>query len=208
MKNGIWFLKGARKGIKTEKFPRQNPVEIATWSTEIKGSGEAKCPTDAITDGKWNMDRCIFCRRCLPQYSPDGNHEIFQVKQQMTQFRKSFYIYPLDSGACGACNTELHALTAPQYDMHRLGIFFTNTPRHADAIAVMGVWTERMEEPLKRAYDAMSDPKMIILMGACAVSGGIIGESAMKSGDYNVTIAGCPPNPYTILSALIKARGE
>ena len=47
-----------------------------------------------------------------------------------------------------------------------------------------------------------------ILMGACAVSGGIIGESAMKSGDYNVTIAGCPPNPYTILSALIKARGE
>ena len=208
MKNGIWFLKGARNGIKTEKFPRRQPLEIAPWSTEIKGSGEARCPTDAITNGKWDMDRCIFCRRCMPDYSPDGNYEIFSVREQMTQFRKSFYIYPLDSGACGACNTELHALTAPQYDMNRLGIFFTNTPRHADAIAVMGVWTQGMEEPLRRAYDAMSDPKMIILMGACAISGGIIGEGALKSGEYNVTIAGCPPNPYTILSALLKARGD
>jgi Ni,Fe-hydrogenase III small subunit len=208
MKNGIWFLKGVRKGVKTEKFPRSEPVEIARWSTEIAGSGEANCPTDAITNGKWDMTKCIFCRRCLPGYEPTGKHEIFTVGEKMHQFRKSFFIYPLDSGACGACNTELHALTAPQYDMHRLGIFFTNTPRHADAIAVMGVWTEGMEEPLKRAYDAMSDPKMIILMGACAISGGIIGEGALKSGEYNVAIAGCPPNPYTILAALIRARGD
>ena len=126
----------------------------------------------------------------------------------MKLFHRSLYIYPLDSGSCGGCNVELLNIFTPHYDANRLGIFITNSPRHADAIVIMGVYTQGMEEPLKMAYEAMPEPKIIIAMGACAISGGIIGKAAMDPAKYNVQIAGCPPSPYTILSALKAARGD
>ena len=206
--NNIWFIRGIRKGIKTERFPEESPGEIAPWSTALKGSGSADCPVEAIVDGKWIFDRCVFCRKCLPAFSPTGDYNIFEVRGKDENFKKSFHIFPLDSGACGACNAELHNIAAPQYDMTRFGIFFTNTPRHADAIVIMGVWTEGMEKALDLALDAMPGPKLIIAMGACAATGGIIGKGAMKNEKYDVIMGGCPPNPYTILSALGKAKGD
>lgn len=201
MKNW-WFIKGLRKGIMTEKYPK----DIAEWSTEIEGKGQANCPTNAIDNGKWIKERCIFCRRCYPNYKPNLNPNIFDVKTTQPLFRKSFYLYSVDSGTCGGCNMELKLISAPEYDMTRFGIFFTNTPRHADALIVMGVMTEKMREVIKRAYDAMPEPKLIILLGACAISGGIIGNGIPL--DAVVEIAGCPPNPYTILEALVKVKGK
>ncbi len=183
-------------------------MEVPPWSTSIVGSGDSNCPVDAIVDGKWVYDRCVFCRRCLPSYSPDGDYNIFEVRKTSETFRKSFHLFPLDSGACGACNAELHNISSPQYDMTRFGIFFTNTPRHADAIVIMGVWTEGMSKALEIALEAMPGPKLVIAMGACAASGGIIGKSAIDNARYDTVIGGCPPNPYTILSALKKARGD
>lgn len=202
-----WFLRGLLKGIKTEKFPKEEPKEVALWSTKIEGKeqGEVYCPANAI-DVKWNPERCIFCGRCYPSYSPNGDVNLFEVKNSNSLFKRSFYLYPIDIGTCGGCNFEVKLLNSPQYDMSRFGIFFTNTPRHADALLIMGVMTERMKEVLKRAYDAMPDPKLIIAIGTCAVSGGIIGEKPDVKPD--VVIYGCPPNPYTILKALIKAKGD
>ncbi|MFP3165585.1 MAG: NADH:ubiquinone oxidoreductase, partial [Acidianus sp.] len=133
MKNW-WFLRGVRKGILTEKTPK----DIAEWSTKIEGKGVVNCPTKAIENGKWIAERCIFCRRCYPNYKPNLNYEISIIKGTQKLFKKSFFLYPIDAGSCGGCNMELKLISSPQYDMTRFGIFFTNTPRHADAIIVMG----------------------------------------------------------------------
>ncbi|BFH74234.1 hypothetical protein SJAV_21780 [Sulfurisphaera javensis] len=202
-----WFLKGLKKGIKTERVIQKN--EIALWSTRImkaKENGKVSCPTSAIENSIWNPERCIFCGRCYPYYYPNGDEDIFEVKQNNKLFKRSFYVYPIDVGTCSGCNFEVKLLASPQYDMTRFGIFFTNTPRHADALLVMGVITERMEEVLERAYDAMPNPKLVITIGTCAISGGIIGRNPKIKPD--VVVYGCPPNPYTILKALIKAKGD
>ncbi|BDC18563.1 NADH:ubiquinone oxidoreductase [Acidianus sp. HS-5] len=200
-----WFLKGIKRGIKTEKFPKEEPLDVAPWSTELKGEGKVDCPTNAIDNG-WEKEKCIFCRRCFPEYKPTGNVNIFGVEKNNTTFKRSFYIYPIDVGTCGGCNLELKLLTSPQYDMSRFGIFFTNTPRHADALLVMGIMTEGMREALMRAYEAIPEPKLVILLGTCAISGGLLGLPPEIKGD--VKIAGCPPNPYTILKALMEAKGD
>ena len=144
-----WFLRGMAKGVMTEKFPMDQPIDVAPWLTELRGSGEAwACPTNAIKDGEWSGNRCIFCRRYYPNYSLTSNIDIFSIKNRNSLFVKSFYIYPIDIGTCGGCNMELKMLSSSQYDMSRFGIFFTNTPRHADALIVMGVLTEDMRDAL------------------------------------------------------------
>lgn len=121
-------------------------------------------------------------------------------------FKRSFYIYPVDSGTCGACNMELQAISTPHYDMNRLGLFMTNTPRHADALLIMGVYSERMVDILERAYNAMPEPKLVVTLGDCAVTGGIIGKCPQLSENAVINIPGCPPDPYAILEGIVKAR--
>lgn len=206
--SNFWFGEGLRKGRKTEKFPFAPPEEPPLRPSYMEGNDEVYCPTEAIKDGKWDPGRCIFCRLCEPKYRPTGKQGIFNVGSTQPLLKKSFYLYKLDSGSCGACNIELGTIFDPQYDANRLNIFITNSPRHADAIVVMGVQTERMRGALKNAYEAMPEPKLIISLGACAISGGIIGDSPMERDQYHVEIAGCPPSPYTILEAIARARGD
>jgi Ni,Fe-hydrogenase III small subunit len=204
-----WFLKGLKKGIKTENSA---PSDVL-WATRLE-PGQAvnesakaadRCPTQAIDEQGWKPERCIFCRLCEPDYQPTGDHRLTKVLRSERVFRRSFHVFPVDLGTCGACNTELKLISAPQLDMTRFGIFFTGSPRHADALLVMGVSNRMMEEPLRRAYEAMPSPKLVIALGTCAASGGIFKESGIRA---DVVVAGCPPSPYTILDALLKAKGE
>lgn len=206
--SSIWFLNGVKKGIKTERYPYAEPVSAPQWPSRLSGYDGGNCPVDAITPDGWVMEKCIFCRRCLPDYKPTGDQRIFTIKKTEDTFRRSFHVFPIDSGACGACNMEFLSIFSPQYDANRLGIFMVNTPRHADAIIVMGVMTPGMKEALDRAYEAMPEPKLVIAMGACAVTGGIMGENPLDREKYNVEIAGCPPSPYTLIAALNAAMKD
>lgn len=202
----FWFLNGLRKGVKTEQFPFSNPTAAPQWPSRLSGSNGGNCPVQAITPEGWIMEKCIFCRRCLPDYQATGDQNTFTVKTVEKTFRRSFHVFPIDSGACGSCNMEFFSIFSPQYDANRLGIFMVNTPRHADAIVIMGVMTARMKETLDAAYEAMPEPKLVIAFGACAITGGIVGDAPLKREKYNVEIAGCPPSPYTLLTALDAAR--
>ncbi len=83
----------------------------------------------------------------------------------------------VDAGSDGSEEWEILALLGPVYDIHRLGIFFTASPRHADVLLVTGAGSAGMAGPLRTTYEAMPDPKLVIAVGTDAVSGGLLGRS-------------------------------
>ncbi len=205
-----WILRGLKKGIITSRFPKNEPETISPWSTlpvYMKNSYKG-CPTDAIHNNEVDLRRCISCGRCSSSFSPSLNVNNSIILRSERYLKKSLKIYVLDAGSCGACNTELHALSNPFYDMNRLGIFFVNTPKQADALFVIGVLSEQMKRVVKEAYDIMAEPKLVFAMGACPASGNILGSSLSGILDADVIIGGCPPDPFVILNAIMNARGD
>ena len=124
-------------------------------------------------------------------------------------FGRSLHIRHVDAGSCNGCESELQALNNPFYNLHRLGIFFTPSPRFADLLLVTGPVTYAMRGPLLEAYEAMPDPKFVMAMGTCAVSGGTNGGGyACGNGldgvlPVDIYVPGCPPNPAAIIHALL-----
>ncbi len=129
-------------------------------------------------------------------------------------FRRSLHVRHVDAGSCNACESEIKQLTSPYYDLHRLGIFFTTSPRHADLLLVTGPVTRAMEAPLRRTYEAMPDPRLVVGVGACACDGGIFGPSCLTRGGLarvlpvDVFIPGCPPTPFALIHGLLLAIGR
>lgn len=128
-------------------------------------------------------------------------------------FRRSLHIRHVDTGSDGAVEQEIAALLNPYYDMQRLGLFFTASPRHADALLVTGPVTLPMEQPLRRTYEAMPEPRVVIAAGTDACSGGIWTEPEVRGGvdrvlPVDVYIPGDPPSPIALLHGLLLAAGR
>jgi len=236
----IWILRGIKKGIVTSKFPNAGPVpgeipkrsvppeatDSSDWST-----GEMICPTDAIqaSEKRIELGKCVFCQRCssagfvfdessagrkkalMARHSENDLQE-FAKKQQV--FKKSFHVMMIDVGSCNACNLEVLNLSNPYYDLTRLGIFFTNSPKHADALIVVGALNKSMVDVLRRTYESLPEPKLVISAGACAISGGVFqGTESFVSPVQDVVpvdaiIPGCPPSPVQILEGLLLLTGK
>lgn len=125
-------------------------------------------------------------------------------------FRGSLAIREVDAGSDNSCEQELVALSNSFYDVERFGIHFVASPRHADMLLVTGPVARNMVEPLKRAYEATPEPKLVVAIGDDAIHGGIYkgsyatvdGVSSVIPVDY--CIPGDPPSPEQILSYLLK----
>ncbi len=128
--------------------------------------------------------------------------------------RRSVHLRHVDAGSDGTEEWEILALLNPVYDIHRLGVFFTASPRHADVLLVTGAGARGMAEPLRRTYDAMPHPKLVIAVGTDAVSGGLPGQSyATAAGiggmvPVDVWLPGSPPSPFSIMYAILLALGR
>ncbi|MBI4124988.1 MAG: NADH-quinone oxidoreductase subunit NuoB [Deltaproteobacteria bacterium] len=129
-------------------------------------------------------------------------------------FGRSLKLRAVCAGSCNGCDLELQALSNVVFDLSRFGIQFVASPRHADGLVVTGPVTRNMELALKKTYDAVPDPKIVIAVGACAISGGPFEGSsevlngADKSIPVDLYIPGCPPHPLTLLDGLLRLLGR
>ncbi|MFT3863400.1 MAG: hypothetical protein QM729_03945 [Solirubrobacterales bacterium] len=124
---------------------------------------------------------------------------------------RSLAIRHVDAGSCNACEHELTATAAPQYDLQRFGLDIVASPRHADVLLVTGPVTRRMEGALLAAYAAMPEPRRVAALGDCALGCGVLADPAELAVDLDqllpvdFRIPGCPPTPEEISAAILAA---
>jgi len=193
------------------------------------------CPTGAISTNPLTIDlgSCVFCPLCV-EACPEGaitytnDHRMASTSRQglllrdvgevtpeacseeiYKVFGHSLKLRSVSAGGCNGCELELNALANVNFDMGRFGIEFVASPRHADGIVLSGTTTRNMEHALSAAYDAVPAPKLVILFGACAISGGIfqgsneLARTYLEQLNIDLYIPGCPPHPLTFLYALL-----
>jgi Ni,Fe-hydrogenase III small subunit len=120
----------------------------------------------------------------------------------------------VSAGGCNGCEVEVNVLNTVVFDLGRFGIQFVASPRHADGLLVTGPVTEAMRSPLAATWEAVPSPKIVIAVGACAISGGpYVDHPEVHNGASSVVpvdlfVPGCPPHPYTILDGLLRLLGK
>jgi Ni,Fe-hydrogenase III small subunit/ferredoxin len=176
--------------------------DVFAWSRGASGPGAAALtPNQLIVPELPETDAAVEAARA-------------RLRQRTAALRRSVHIRHVDAGSDGSEEWEIQALLGPVYDIHRLGVFFTASPRHADVLLVTGAGARGMTVPLRTTYDAMPDPKIVIATGTDAVSGGLFGESDATTGGIAATVpvdvwlAGSPPSPFGIINALLLAVGK
>lgn len=211
---------------------------LPALSGAIPAASAAECPAGAIKAGEKpqiDLGRCIFCGRCeqfangaikfTKEYrlavtsqndlSFDGTHHIAKALNAQARriFGRSLKLRQVSAGGCNACEADVNVLGTLAFDLGRFGIQFVASPRHADGILVTGPVTKNMRAALIDTYNAVPEPKIVIAVGACAISGGIYSGSSEICGipleiPVNLYVPGCPPHPISILDGMLRLLGR
>lgn len=191
--------------------------------------------TDAVTI---DLGRCVMCGDCAPvcpnqklSFNNDvklcattreglvvtaarPNIDPIQVSAALKKhFGRSLKLRSVSAGGCNGCEMEVNAWGNANFDMGRYGIDMVASPRHADGLVLTGVVNRNMMAALQIAWDAIPEPKLVIAVGACAISGGVFAQSDALQREFldryppSLYVPGCPAHPLTFISGIMDLLG-
>ena len=200
------------------------------------------CPTGALSgEGaalRVDLGRCLFCTDCY-EACPEGavafgtDHRLATRRREdlLTDgrtlalaealearsrrlFGRSLKLRQVSAGGCGGCEADVNVLGTVVFDLGRFGVQFVASPRHADGLLVTGALSRNMQLAVEKTWAAVPEPKLVIAVGACAISGGpYAGHPEVLDGagallPVDLWVPGCPPHPITILDGLLRLLGR
>lgn len=200
----------------------------------------AACPSRAITldPVRIDMGRCVLCGDCEPvcpseklSFNNDfklastdrdaltissAHPDIDPIKVSEAlhkRFGRSLKLRSVSAGGCNGCEMEINALSNVNFDLGRYGIDMVASPRHADGLVLSGPISRNMADALQIAWDAIPEPKLVIAVGACAISGGIFAEcnevdrAFLDKFKPALYVPGCPTHPLSFISGILDLLG-
>ena len=243
IKHGRQYIPDVRKAALGELFrglPRINKTEAGDDFTADKTCPSGAISRKPLSI---DMGKCIFCGDCVRsckngeieytnfhRIAADSREKLIITKgaesvsyekeaikcrkEIKNIFGRSLKLRQVSAGGCNGCELELNACSNPNFDMGRFGIEFAASPRHADGIVITGPVTENMEHALTETYRAVPEPKIVILTGSCAISGGLFAGSEavkrdfMKKTKIDLFVPGCPVHPLTFVNGVLRVIGR
>jgi Ni,Fe-hydrogenase III small subunit len=242
-KHGYQAVRNIRKARIHEKF-RGYPLLLNEHPSDAeKLAGICPTRAISAQPFSLDLGRCNFCNACAresrgktvsfcnfhytsadsrekllitPGRKPDEyrSKAIVCRKEIKRVFGRSLKLRSISAGGCGGCEWELGACSNVNFDMGRFGIDMVASPRHADGIIITGPVTKNMSYALEDTLAAVPDPKIAILLGTCAISGGLFAESdavdrqLIDKLKIDLFIPGCPPHPLSIINGILDFLGR
>ncbi len=221
--------------VMPDRYRGRLEVDFAKCPNGCRECAEV-CPTDAIAVGKLDLGRCLFCAECIAA-CPHGairqtqdyrlaarrREDLVLPTSKLAEaldekarklFGRSLKLRQVSAGGCNACEADVNVLNTLVFDLGRFGIQFVASPRHADGLLITGPVSDNMKLALEKTYAAVPAPKLVIAVGACAISGGpYLDHPEQHNGAASVVpvdlfVPGCPPHPYSILDGLLRLLGR